>query len=372
MRGIEKNAPPTDPAELIASIRTTGLHPPEQVTLMVTDGCNLRCGHCLLECRSPQPTAPVPARRVEGAIDGFARMGVARVTLTGGELLTHPAWHRLIAFGLAHPRIRQVCLQTNATCFSPAQFDLLMTLPAGKLRIQISLDGATAAVHERVRGNGSFAPVMDALARLVAAGWGEHIRVAFTEMEHNMDELPALLEMAERMGIGQVVSGTLVCGGRAAATNTLRPPTPAQYRDLIRRYTTDPAFQRRVDERASIAAVAWWKHRHAAGDPDCACLKDLFVNAQGEMFPCTMLLVDRFAAAGVYTHPVETVIHDALLKWREIPQLHRQRRRMLGACAGCSGWLHCGGGCMGRAAAADGDLMAPDDRCALRKAVYQT
>jgi radical SAM protein with 4Fe4S-binding SPASM domain len=204
----------------------------------------------------------------------------------------------------------------------------------------------------------------------VAAGFASRIQVAFTEMAHNFDELPQLLEMVARLGIGRLVSGTLVKGGRAAASAQMRLPTPAQYRALIHRYQTDTRFKALCDQTASISAVEWFKHRTESTECNCSCLKNLFVDARGRIYPCTMLLLDRFASESVYRQPMDQAIQKALSTWREIPILNRKRRKALDSCSGCAGKNHCGGGCMGRAAAARGELMDPEDRCLLRKAVY--
>ena len=55
---------PVDDGQLIAEIRDAGLAPPETLTLMVTDGCNLSCRHCWLDCRSHERAVPVPADAV--------------------------------------------------------------------------------------------------------------------------------------------------------------------------------------------------------------------------------------------------------------------------------------------------------------------
>jgi radical SAM protein with 4Fe4S-binding SPASM domain len=94
------------------------------------------------------------------------------------------------------------------------------------------------------------------------------------------------------------------------------------------------------------------------------------VDARGYLYPCTMLLLDCYASESIYSQPLDQIIEKALAKWREIPILNRKRQSELPSCLRCAGKNHCGGGCMGRAATSRGELMDPEDRCALRKAVY--
>jgi radical SAM protein with 4Fe4S-binding SPASM domain len=359
-----------DTTDLIERIQAAGLSPPKTMTVMVTDGCNLHCRHCWLDCRSLENAVPVSAFKIMRVVDDFSQLGVTDIRLTGGEILSHPQWHRILQFCLQHARIESVCLQTNAILIPQKHLERVLELQSDKLTIQVSLDGACAQTHDYVRGTGSYGQAMAGLGLLATAGVGLRTQVAFTEMAHNFDELPELLQIVDKMGIGRLISGTLIKGGRAAASAQIQLPTSHQYRKLIHRYQTDPIFKLRCDQKASIAAIEWFKNRSAATDAGCSCLGNLFLDARGYLYPCTMLLLNRFASESVYSRPLDQVIGKALSRWREIPVLNRKRQSLLRSCAQCAGKNHCGGGCMGRAATFRDELMDPEDRCALRKAVY--
>jgi radical SAM protein with 4Fe4S-binding SPASM domain len=360
----------TDKTGVIGLIRAAGLHPPESMTLMVTDGCNLQCRHCWLDCQPLGAATVVSARKIEALIDDFVQLGGTRISLTGGEFLSHPQWHAILEFCCSHPRITSVCLQSNATLITHRHLEAIQGLQQQKLTIQVSLDGARAHTHNIVRGPGSYARTMVALRLLVNAGLGLQTHVAFTEMAHNFHELPQLLDIVDQMGIGRLTGSTLIRGGRAAASAHISLPTPNQYWELIDLYQTDTHFRTLYDQKATIAAIEWFKHRSESADNKCACLKNIFVDARGILYPCTMLLLDRFASQSVYSQPLEQVIRESLAQWREIPLLNRRRKKMLPKCNHCRGKNHCGGGCMGRSATWRGELMDPEDRCSLRKAVY--
>lgn len=370
MEHHKNRTPSAGKTGLIEQIRAAGLRPPETMTLMVTDGCNLHCRHCWLDCQNPENADPVAAPKIRRVINAFTKLGGSHINLTGGEFLTHPDWHAILQFCLQHAGIDGVCLQTNATLISREHIEALQELNPDKLMIQVSLDGVRARTHDLVRGSGSYFGVMAGLRRLIGAGLGHQTQVAFTEMAHNIQELPELLENIDKMGIGRLVSFTLVKGGRAAASTRMNLPTPVQYWELIHLYQTDAVFKKLCDQKATVAAIEWFKNRMASSDGHCECLKSIFVDARGFIYPCTMLLLDRYASQSVYSRPVNQVIQGVLDRWRHIPILSRKRQRMLLHCARCPGKDHCRGGCMGRAATARGELMDPEDRCSLRKAVY--
>jgi radical SAM protein with 4Fe4S-binding SPASM domain len=356
-------------ANLIGQILKAGFHRPESMTLMVTGGCNLRCRHCWLDCPALADAVPVGLSKIIEITDAFAQLGVSHINLTGGEILSHPEWQQILRFCLDHPAFTSVCLQTNATLISRSQLNDIVGLPPDKLTIQVSLDGANARTHDTVRGIGSFDRAMNGLRLLLEAGYGPRIQVAFTEMAHNFEELPQLLKTVDALGINRLISSTLINGGRAGAS-TLQLPRPAQYRQLIQRYQMDPQFKTLYERKGSIAAIEWYKHRADISDEHCGCFQDLFIDSRGCIYPCTMLLLDDYASESVYDQPLDLVIRQALISWREIPTLHRQRRDEMATCLDCPGRLHCRGGCMGRAASSGKGLMAPEDRCLLRRAVY--
>jgi radical SAM protein with 4Fe4S-binding SPASM domain len=357
-------------AELIGQIRDAGFQRPESLTIMVTDGCNLRCRHCWLDCPALADAVVVDSAKILRIIDRFIPLGVRRVNLTGGEILSHPDWERILRFCIDHPALDGICLQTNATLITRRQMNELQRLPSDKLTIQVSLDGPSAPTHDIVRGTGSFDRAMRGLRLLLEAGFGPQIQVAFTEMAHNFDELPALLKTVDALGINRLISSTLISGGRAGSSTRMQLPRPAQYRRLIKRYQMDPQFKTLYERKGSIAAIEWFKHREDVSDGDCDCLKDIFIDSRGHIYPCTMLLLDDYASESVYDRPLDLVIRQALITWREIPAMHRQRRNEMASCTDCPGRMHCRGGCMGRAASSGEGMMAPEDRCFLRKAVY--
>jgi len=356
--------------EVLDSITRAGLRSPKIVTLMVTNGCNLSCLHCWPESRSCGTVPPVPTDTLKRLIREFVLLGVEEICLTGGEPLTHPDWFEILSFACRQPGLDRVRLQTNATLLTEVDMEALGSIDFNGLTIQVSLEGATAETNDRVRGPGSFEQAFRGLKFLAEAGLGKQVVVAFTETQHNFAELPRLLQLLDGLGIGGLVSGTLVLGGRAARTDQVAPPTPAQYRELLNLYHSDPQFRSRYKKLGNIAAIEWFTGKSYPAAEGCICLKTPYINADGKMYPCLMLPIDKYAAEGAHLRPLDEVLVEALPIWAELPGLNRRRSIELDACKECPGRLHCASGCMGRAYAGTGDFMNVEDRCDLRKAVY--
>jgi MoaA/NifB/PqqE/SkfB family radical SAM enzyme len=82
--------------------------------------------------------------------------------------------------------------------------------------VQISVDGANAPTHERVRPGGSFTAATDAIRRLVARGLAPQL--VFVPTRHNIAEMAATYDLAAELGCSAFVTGPLMRIGRAAAS----------------------------------------------------------------------------------------------------------------------------------------------------------
>lgn len=353
-------------------IATAGLLPPRTLTLSITNGCNLRCAHCWPDSGAEGLAAPVPTETVCRIASEFVELGGKTLILTGGEPLTHPKWASILDFCCRSAGLREVVLQTNATLIRPDIAKYLAAPELAILRIQPSLDGATPQAHEHFRGPGTFQRAMDGICLMCEAGLGPRIQVAFTETRRNFHELPDLLAMLDHKGVGRLIAGTIVKNGRAAGHDNLRLPTPNQCRDLITMYETDAAFQDRYNRMASISSIEWHKQKKTDPPvaPTCHCIETPYIDAAGRLFPCGLFQNPAYAAPGVHNRPLWELMDQGLKRWSQLLDLSRQRLDKILDCRDCFCRDQCGSGCMGRAFAAHGILMAPEDRCHLRRAVY--
>lgn len=346
------------------------MRPPKIVTLTMTNGCNLECSHCWPESRSVQSVHPVSAQTLKRLIHELADMHAEEICLTGGEPLSHPDWHDILSCACGHPEFKRVMLQTNATLIDDITIQKLGAIQHRGLVVQVSLEGAGSTTHDQVRGQGSFDAAFRGLRLLSEGGLGQQTQVAFTEMQHNFTDLPRLLELADDLGLGGVVSGTLVFQGRAKKSIQIAPPTPSQYEHLLSLYQSDPVFRSRYERLGNIAALEWFKGRTHPFAQSCICIETPYIDAEGKIYPCHYMPAPEFAVHGAHDRSLEAVMLASLELWSRLPEMDRRRRGELKPCKTCPGKEHCAGGCMGRAYAASGDFASVEDRCSLRKAVY--
>ncbi len=119
-----------------------------------------------------------------------------------------------------------VKFSTNGTRLTPERARQLAALDY--LDVQISIDGATAATNDAVRGEGSFAAARRAMDNLAAAGFGP-FKISVVVTRQNVEELDALAAIADAYG-AQLRLTRLRPSGRAVDTWDALHPTAAQQR----------------------------------------------------------------------------------------------------------------------------------------------
>src|SRR3569832_2425612 len=142
----------------------------DYVRLSVTDRCDLRCSYCMPEGFKgfEDPEHWLNFDEIERLIGAFARLGVRRIRLTGGEPLLRRNIAGLAGRIAALPGIEDLSLSTNATQLDKHAEALKA---AGVTRLNVSLDSLQQARVERINGRDVLAKVMTGLAAAQDAGF---------------------------------------------------------------------------------------------------------------------------------------------------------------------------------------------------------
>lgn len=138
----------------------------------VTDRCNYRCTYCMPEALGDQlafePRAAVLTfEELERLIRMFARLGVRKIRLTGGEPTVRKGIVELAGRIAQLPGIEQVAMTSNGHLLP----DLAAPLAAaGVSAINVSIDTLDAEKFRALTGRGDLARVLAGLDAAVAAG----------------------------------------------------------------------------------------------------------------------------------------------------------------------------------------------------------
>lgn len=142
----------------------------DYLRLSVTDRCDLRCSYCIPEGFTgfEEPEHWLNFDEIERLIGAFARLGVSRIRLTGGEPLLRRDIARLAGRIAALPGIEDLSLSTNATQLDRHAQALKA---AGVTRLNVSLNSLQQARVEKINGRDVLAKVMAGLAVAQDAGF---------------------------------------------------------------------------------------------------------------------------------------------------------------------------------------------------------
>ena len=167
-----------------------------ELWLHTNNSCNLACEHCLVSS-GPNGDRGLDSEALLALIDEAAALGVERFCFTGGE-----PFYRRDAFELVErvTRLheRQLTVLTNGILFRGAVLERLRAQDSARLELQVSLDGATAATNDPVRGEGSFGRILAGVRNLVDAGFAPTISTVVTRQ--NVDQMRDMVRLVKDTG----------------------------------------------------------------------------------------------------------------------------------------------------------------------------
>jgi len=178
----------------------------------LTNRCSARCISC---CEESGPDKAwndeLPRGEALRIAREIAEFGIPYVAFGGGEPLgVAHCWEIFDLLAGAEVALK---LETDGSRIDDAAADRLAALAVQC--VQISVDGATAATHDRVRPGSSFKAAVAAIERLAARGLSPQL--VFVPNRFNIHEITAAYDLAVSLGCGAFLTGPLMRLGRAAA-----------------------------------------------------------------------------------------------------------------------------------------------------------
>jgi mycofactocin biosynthetic radical S-adenosylmethionine protein MftC len=327
-----------------------GLEAPICLTWELTYACNLACIHCLSSSgrRDPRELSTAECKRV---IDQLERMQVFYVNIGGGEPTVRRDFWELVDYAVGH-RVG-VKFSTNGSRITPERAAKL----AGSdyVDVQVSLDGATADVNDRVRGPGSYATAITAMERLAGAGF-EGFKLSVVVTRENVAQLDAFKALADGFG-AQLRITRLRPSGRGADVWDRLHPTAAQQRELYEWLLAHGEEVLTGDSFFHLSAYgAPLPGLNLCGAGRVVCLIDPI----GDVYACPFVIHDSFHAGNVREPGGFAGV------WRESELFAELREpQSAGACASCGLFDKCRGGCMAAKFFTGLPVAGPDPECVL-------
>ncbi|HEX6965050.1 MAG TPA: TIGR04053 family radical SAM/SPASM domain-containing protein [Gemmatimonadaceae bacterium] len=343
-----------------------------------TQACDLACLHCRASARPMRDRDELTTAEAMRLMDTVrAEFGHPLFVLTGGDPLKRPDTIDIVEYG-RRIGLRVAMTPSGTPLMTP---DVLRRLrDAGLARLAVSLDGSTAAIHDRFRGvSGSF----DWSVRMLRAAHelGLSTQINTTISCHNVDDLEPLIRLMATLGIALWSVFFIVPTGRArpsdlttaeefeqvfhrlydlsksAPFDVKTTAAPHYRRHVLQRQVAERRAQLRDDPPTPLTAGLGFSLADGVGRAKGVNDGDgfVFISHRGEIYPSGFL---PLSAGNVRTHDLAQVYRDSGL-FRTL----RNRSELKGKCGVCEYRAVCGGS-RARAYAMTGDMLAADPSCA--------
>ena len=293
----------------------------------VTPYCNFRC----LYCQPDGPVLPEGPRdelspvEWERLVRPFARMGVEKVRLTGGEPTLRKDLPEIVRLLAKMDGIDEVTLSTHAMHLAPMAADLAR---AGLSRLNVSLDTLDPARFREISGRGELSRVIEGIDAALEAGMGP-IKLNMVPMRGvNDDELGAFLGFSARRGLRLRLIELMPVGVTREIFEERHIPGVeilerldeyGTWTEIRREKAAGPArLFRRESDGLRVGMI------HPLGENFCDTCNRLRLTHRGEMRGC-LFGAENFALRHLLDGPdwegsLETAIRQALL---HKPEKHR-------------------------------------------------
>lgn len=340
-------------------MKTLKLKSPISASILVTNGCDLRCQHCIVK-GGDRLTDELTDSEILDLIGQIADADGMAIDFNGGEPLTREAIGSFIDY--AFDRGLRVVLTTNGTLITDEWLDRYAT----KLWLmRVSLDSDDEAVHDAFRGvEGAFASATTNIAG--AAERGVNVTVLTTVHRENYKQVPSIAALGESLGARGFFTALLLNAGRGETLSDL-VMTPSEVQEfclqqqVIRGQLRSEGSSFEVfEEIPEVALIADYKHPPAARSCTAA-VTSMSITPDGYALPCA-----SFGDCPELKTDSNNVRLWSLVEiWNEAPLFAavRDRGRVGGKCARCGFAAVCQGGCRIAAYMHSHDLYGEDPWC---------
>jgi MoaA/NifB/PqqE/SkfB family radical SAM enzyme len=187
-----------------------------EADIYLTYRCSLRCRHCFVGNFLDSVTH-FPYELLILLLDQCAAWGMDRINLLGGEPTMHPEFCEVL--NEARTRNLGIRVVTNG---GRSYLRLLRhSVDLSDVEVSFSLDGATKATHESVRGRGTFEVLLTTLRESHGRCKRRHVIMSLSRS--NRHEFESMIDLCVTMGIAGVTVHYVSARGNATSEMALDP-----------------------------------------------------------------------------------------------------------------------------------------------------
>ncbi|MEO0110146.1 MAG: PqqD family peptide modification chaperone [candidate division WOR-3 bacterium] len=339
----------------------TSITKSSEVWFHITNRCNLKCLTCFKDAGRHYKNE-ISLSQAKKIIDEIGKLAPDTVVVSGGEPLIHeeclPILKYLKEKGLFIHLITNGTLITKDIAFSLKKI--------GVDFVQVSLDGSSPYVNDKIRGKGTFKRTMEGVKNLKEASLRFSLYPTITKL--NIDDLPNMYRMfppiADRKSSGCAFFCPIGRGGRNK--ELLHIPHQEFFNKVIRfLFFEVKLFKKGYDFNFKMEGIP----PNLFKRPNCGLGSGTFsIDADGSVYPCQWLHLPKFRAGNVFLKPLREIYYTS-------PIFQKMRNLRVDTlsleCRKCEIRYLCGGGCRAHALRETGSILKRDPLCCIFKPTFE-
>jgi len=311
---------------------------PKSAFIHLLDTCNLRPDRALF-------------RETSDVISFFKDLGGNSVVLSGGEPLLFPDIETLLKD--AASLFPTVTIATNGTCITDKIAELLASLG---VKVQVSIDGGCAEVHDAVRGVGAFKKAVRGIKRLVKNGIKPTLSA--TILNDNYHNLLQIVPLAEELGAANVRFIPMQDNGRGKES-VYSASRDEAFMDKL--YSFMAEYSGSVSVTGGCDGLGIFNREEHTKKRWCNVGGKIIVDVDGKLYPCALLMEKAHCVGDLQTESLCDILHGE--KFVNFCKSCHMRNQTIAACVSCCYKGICQSGCAGHAFHARNSILAVDRYC---------
>lgn len=289
----------------------------------ITKKCNFKCKHCYSDS-GEKASNELSFREVTSIVDQLIDSEVFYIYFLGGEPLMRKDIFDILSY--CSENGMTAMMSTNGWFVNPEVAKELKT--TGIHHVRVSLDGATAEVHDLIRGvPGAFNQALRALEFLKEAEIPT-VGISPTLLPDNLHQIGEIIDLAVEKGVSEIQIVQLCATGRgqyipALDLKQLKYAQEEIEKRIPRYNSTNIAATEGILDKQCRFCI---RRKEAipsiigcVGGRSCAA-----IDAEGHVFPC---ILHREEAGNLRLRPFQDV-------WKQSP-LFLEMREIKESCIGC-------------------------------------
>lgn len=307
----------------------------KKVHITMTNNCNMRCPHCFMSAGIVDKQE-LKVDEILAVIEKIKAInGSTDIVVSGGEPLVHPGTLRLLEGLKEH----NISLFTNGTLINE---DNYKTIAECCQEVQISFEGVTKEVYEKIRGKGNYTKALHAIELLKTTGI--KITLAITilpaTVEDIRDNLIAFVESVDYENFEIRLNDDIEMTGNALTMDFTG----------FDQYEVDKLMMSLVGELQDSGVSKTSNSGRNIKFKNCGIGTNIVIDADGKIYPC-----NKFSS---YCRSPD---EDMTVIFKDFNELNKTTSTdFMAKCKECELRYICAGGCRIDYLIRHGDMLAVD------------